>query len=254
MSHHFNDYIDQLVTLSKTHTLTEISTQLRIPKSTVRLWLVKLEVVPLRGKTGREVYQFQRDFFHLVDSEEKAYWLGFLYADGNVSGYKVRITLAVKDIDHLTLFRDALQHTAPIRRFMRETGERCYFGLTSVEMVQDLHRLGVVENKTFQIGLPSIEQHLMRHFVRGFFDGDGCVMSRRDTPTTYVLGYTPFLEQLIQWLGVPITLRQRKDKDTRLSYWQTYGETSRHILRILYEGCSVALPRKKLLADYWIGH
>nr|DAG90196.1 MAG TPA: endonuclease [Crassvirales sp.] len=57
--------------------------------------------------------EFNRDFFSVIDTEEKAYWLGFLYADGfiSASGNTVGLSISLKDIDHLKKYNNALNYT-----------------------------------------------------------------------------------------------------------------------------------------------
>ena len=126
-------------------------------------------------------YVLNQSYFETIDSEEKAYWLGFLYADGNVYVNKEQkqnvITLSLKNTDreHVNKFRSAIQSDTIIRD--------CDHGMvtlkiTSEKMTSDLIRIGCVPNKTFKVTFPSeevIPKHLQRHFIRGIFDGDGCI-------------------------------------------------------------------------------
>lgn len=126
-------------------------------------------------------YVLNQSYFETIDSEEKAYWLGFLYADGNVYVNKEQkqnvVTLSLKNTDkeHVNKFRSAIQSDAIIRD--------CDHGMvtlkiTSEKMTSDLIRIGCVPNKTFKVTFPSeevIPKHLQRHFIRGIFDGDGCI-------------------------------------------------------------------------------
>ena len=104
-----------------------------------------------RGTAGFKE-PFKENFFENIDSEEKAYFLGFLMADGNVYVRKqsqpcIRLEISVKDC--------------------------CSLKVHSCKMFNDLGKLGVIPNKTKHEIIPNINQDMMRHFIRGFFDGDG---------------------------------------------------------------------------------
>lgn len=125
------------------------------------------------------------NYFDEIDSEEKAYWLGFIYADGYIrerkSGKSLEIKLAVKDKKHLELFREHLKSTHKITECVNEVrykggiskSEICAIAIYSSKIVESIKRQGVHSRKTFSITKPNIEEKFMNHFLRGYFDGDG---------------------------------------------------------------------------------
>ena len=74
-------------------------------------------------KVGNKKYQVDDNYFNLIDTEEKAYWLGFLYADGYVrmkdsrSG-QLKLKLSSKDRDHIILFNKCLSSNYPIKDYL----------------------------------------------------------------------------------------------------------------------------------------
>lgn len=157
---------------------------------------VKKDAKQVRTKSSVLGYRKQnigikRDYFNVIDTEEKAYWLGFIYADGYVSISKtggqqeVGIELNVNDIGHLRKFDKALNGNLPIAIRTRKptlikgvpTGERevCSIRIYSKKMVSDLIKHGVTIRKTYSKEFPIVEDGLFFHFLRGFFDGDGCI-------------------------------------------------------------------------------
>lgn len=118
------------------------------------------------------------DFFDRIDSEEKAYWLGFVWADGNVRAdfRTLRINLAVRDETHLKKFA-SLFGLRTRRAKRRKNSVTAYVALNCTSTCRALAAKGVVPNKTrFDSRKPIdvVPARLRRHFVRGFFDGDGC--------------------------------------------------------------------------------
>ena len=123
--------------------------------------------------------------FENIDNEEKAYWLGFIYADGYIrerkSGNSLEIKLSVKDISHLELFRKNLDSNHLIREAFSKVkykggvsiSHMCHLAIYSSQIVESIKTKGVHSRKTFTIGKPNIDEDLIPHFIRGYFDGDG---------------------------------------------------------------------------------
>lgn len=136
-------------------------------------------------------YFCEEDFFERIDTEAKAYWLGFLYADGYIlnrkkhSNYKVGIALSVIDKEHLFKFKNCIKSNHPIKTYKASKksygGNYCRILVSSNKMANDLINKGCVLNKTKVLSFPSNEivpKKLIRHFIRGFVDGDGSLMYR----------------------------------------------------------------------------
>lgn len=135
------------------------------------------------------MYDINKDYFKIIDTEEKAYWLGFIYADGCVTktgrGYTLRIKLARKDEDTLYKLRECIGSNAPIRRdtlkadkLVTKDFENSTLIICNTEMCNDLIKLGCGERKSLTLKPPTYEQvpkHLVVHFIRGYLDGDGWV-------------------------------------------------------------------------------
>jgi hypothetical protein len=137
------------------------------------------------NKINSRKYYVDESYFEKIDNEHKAYWLGFLYADGYISYNNnqkiVGIALSEKDIDHVTAFKQDLNATYNIHTYQSSgysDGRYCRLAITSDKMFDDLCRCGVVERKTNILVPPSkeiINDNLISHFIRGYFDGDGCI-------------------------------------------------------------------------------
>lgn len=144
--------------------------------------------------------KFNHNFFEDVNCEEKAYWLGFIMADGCVSltqSPKVAIGLNKKDELHLKKWHKALKSCLKIHY----CGDRVASSHSSAKMCQDLIRLGCIPRKSLQLKFPSLREDLIRHFVRGYFDGDGCISWHNKHQKTFqirftIIGTKAFLDQL----------------------------------------------------------
>lgn len=133
-------------------------------------------------------YLFNRDFFEHILSEEQAYWLGFIIADGGISDIKsqrrLRILLAATDASHLQKFIKHINGNMQIKYSETQLNNKihpnCSLTLYSKKIVDDLNKLQVYPNKSMKEVPPNIDEKLMKHFIRGLFDGDGCISIYND--------------------------------------------------------------------------
>ena len=114
--------------------------------------------------------------FEIIDTEEKAYWLGFLYADGCVGSNenKVELGLAEKDLKHIEKFRDFI---GVFNKICYRSSTKSYrYSFRSETCKNDLIKQGCTQKKSLTLTFPTEEQvpkTLIKHFIRGYFDGDG---------------------------------------------------------------------------------
>ena len=132
-------------------------------------------------------YQVNDKFFEAVNSEKVAYVLGFLYADGcnqfnkQSSSKTLSITQAEQDLDILEKIRDAMDSTHPFRKIDAIDDKHMVkykFAISWAKISDDAYKLGVVYNKSLILKFPSFDivpEEYMNHFIRGYFDGDGCI-------------------------------------------------------------------------------
>lgn len=122
-------------------------------------------------------YQVNQEYFRDLNSGEKAYILGFLYADGNVCENYVKFGQVIINKDIVEKVNNALSSNYPIRELQPKKGNLFYeVTFHSITMCTDLATLGIVPNKSLILKFPTfIPEPLMSHFIRGYFDGDGCI-------------------------------------------------------------------------------
>jgi hypothetical protein len=236
--------------------------------------------IPKRCAGGRK-YHFHEAYFETVDSEEKAYWLGFLTADGNITDVHegdrhrsdVSLGLAWSDYAHVQAFRDAVGSIAPILKIIEDETRfpqghvtlntySARLVLHSVQMVADLRRLGVHPRKSLTQLPWEGPEHLLRHYYRGLVDGDGSLSfhTRRQPYKDRVYEYEEWGVNLAGTLAVTqgfvdFVARQighqvkpcRQGKIWVSSYCGL--ELPQKVARVLYQDVSIALDRKKALAE-----
>jgi hypothetical protein len=203
--------------------------------------------VTLRSK--REANKKQKcneRYFQDIDTEEKAYWLGFLTADGCVtrgkkSGDSPRISLhlAEQDYGHLMKLKKALQASQMI-----SVNERsCSLTIYSSDMAADLARHGIRPNKTFSTKPAQIAIDFVRHYWRGVIDGDGDFAKSGDSlklvgDYDIVLAFQEFV--LAYCPQVTANIRKRENIFT-LSIRR---QATRCMLQAMYGDATVSLDRK----------
>ena len=125
-------------------------------------------------------YCINENYFHMINNQEKAYVLGLLYADGNANKKFKQITLKLQEKDKSILEKISLliETNKPLHfvKKTKSTHQNQYsLKITNRVIYQDLLKHGIVPNKTFITKMPCLDTDLFMHFVRGYFDGDGCI-------------------------------------------------------------------------------
>lgn len=222
--------------------IQEVSRQLSVNRSSVLKRLKKLGIhVP-----DRRIFKFNNRIFDVIDTEQKAYWLGFLFADGYLSSssYNMELSLGIKDRAHLQKFADFLEH----HNNVKVDSYRCRFSVTNKHLWETLNRLGCTPRKSLTLKFPDPEIFksplLIRDFIRGYFDGDGCIyFTKTGRLSCSVLGTKEFITEIIKYSGISRNLFQRNpDKNTFAAHY-SYS-TADSFCNYLYSDATVYLDRK----------
>ena len=199
-------------------------------------------------------YKFNEHYFDKIDTKEKAYWLGFLYADGSVAKDRDRISVALaeKDKVHIEKFATALEIDTPITYNPKTKSNRLV--INSLIMKEALVKLGCVPNKSFHnVEVPLMDTpELCKAFIRGYFDGDGC-LTYNDSANRYKVSFLGsrnllmFINEFFElMLGLSLqTLMQDSRRKTDNTFIIEYSgkQNVLNILNYLYDG-DVCLERK----------
>lgn len=204
-----------------------------------------------RGKEYMRKITLKDNFFQVIDTEEKAYWLGFLAADGCITtGNRVVLNLSTKDEQHIHKFRQALcsQHTISFN----EGHKSSYFAFRSAQMVQDLAKHGVHAQKTHTAFSPKLAPSLQPHYWRGVIDGDGCIYPSRQEIVLVgnfqlVSSFRDFCTTLYPRIRGTV-----RAKETIFQY-SLRGKIALSILEILYAHATVFLNRKHEIYQQVVG-
>ena len=141
----------------------------------------------INGTSKREI---RHNFFSSIETEIQAYLLGFIASDGSINDerHTLTIRISIKD-EHLLEFFKIISPDAYIQKIeskehgeirgkIVKSGEAVRLSISSKILIEDLHKLGIVERKTYSdMYIPKqIPERLIKHFIRGYFDGDGSIM------------------------------------------------------------------------------
>lgn len=147
------------------------------PKTIISLLRQNGEMINFRPK-----YSVDDTYFSNIDDQNKAYILGLIYADGNVSDSNFSISLQERDMHILDSIRVLMGSTNPLKYINQkkksETFQNQYkLSIYNKKIVQDLNNYGVMKNKSLKIKFPKfLSDELFPHFLRGLFDGDGLLI------------------------------------------------------------------------------
>jgi hypothetical protein len=205
-----------------------------------------------------------KDFFNTIDTEEKAYWLGFIYADGYVlcnkinGQYRLGIELAKKDGNHLEKLANIFGKEVKYRSRTGSFGshEQVDLIVNNKSIYTSLSNLGITSSKTKSSGenvLNNISKELIRHFIRGLFDGDGSIFDRGDNSFQFSIaaGSEEFLQNIQLIMTDQLCLNKTKiaKNTTGEAYYIVYSgrRQLQKIFHWFYDDSILYLERKKLV-------
>lgn len=205
----------------------------------------------------KHIPTFNYKIFDEIDTEEKAYWLGFLYADGSVErkGNHVELSLKKTDFDHLEKYKTFLESSLSVKK----DSFRCRFTVCNQYFQHRLIILGCTNNKSLTLKFPNKdifkEENLIRHFIRGYFDGDGGISYTEKTKSTSILGTFEFLTELISYLPCKKKTFYRDKRWSGNTFGIQYSKIdSVNLLNYLYSNSNISLDRKYKLFQKFAVH
>lgn len=188
----------------------KISNCFNVCPQTIAKILSENNVIMRNKSEAARKYSIVEDFFDSIDTQEKAYFLGYLYADGCNSGKHISLNLSEKDKDMLYRLNMLVHpvgkplykgHQRTITFKNKKTGcvtkVNYHLNIQSEHISDVLTRHGCTPRKTTTLQFPSnsVPKELISHFIRGYFDGDGSISiyGRRDS---YIQGYISIVSSI----------------------------------------------------------
>lgn len=233
----------------------QIANELGVNYTTVHRWLRKFG---LSLPNHHNELKFDNTVFDTIDTEEKAYWFGFLCADGCVYSNRVAVELSLKgsDIEHLEKFRVFLKNKNEVKLGKATCNgkefSRCRMTLIDKHFHDALINKGCVPQKSLTLEFPDTSifcsPNLIKHFIRGYFDGDGCITpSGCSKIATTLNGTNEFLTKVIEYyphLFSAPRLNNKNHPEINAYVIGNCGLKATEFCHDLYDGAQIYLQRK----------
>lgn len=197
-------------------------------------------------------FKSNENYFSPIDTEAKAYWLGFIFADGNNNGTnRLTLRLSNKDKKHVQSFKEAISFEGNV---CTNNGTSSIV-ITSTKLIENLNKLGCIKNKSLVIRFPVLDCVYVSHFIRGYFDGDGCVCTYWDKRgkercnASIYSGSVEFIKDLVS------IFQELNIHHGHVSTNAIYFAAKKDLLKFhnfLYKNATISLLRKKNKFDSYV--
>ena len=195
-------------------------------------------------------YYRNSNVFEKIDTEEKAYWLGFLYADGYVDPERGEIILGLadKDKEHIDKFRLFLETNAPYKdKINNQKKPYRFFRLYDKKLCEDLEKQGLYRKKSLTLEPKMIiPNEFLIAWSRGLFDGDGSIFPQKNSKNSIryridLMGTEPVLNYVMNlW-----QISKKLDWNRSVPKIVVAGKREvNRILHLLYDDATIYLDRK----------
>lgn len=218
--------------------------------------------------------KFNEHVFDKIDSEEKAYWLGFIFADGSIGStplqedkkatYTMELSLKGEDSEHLEKFNifmgyDGNNVKISNSKCNEKIFKRCRWKIANKHLWNTLNDLGCTPCKSLSLKFPNESifesKDLIRHFIRGYFDGDGCISRHIHntiiTPSISMLGTPEFLLNVERNIPCKVNYRHDKRHSVQTQILEFNKEEGIKFINYLYKDANVYLDRKYKLYEFF---
>lgn len=128
-------------------------------------------------------YKLNENYFDFIDDEYKAYFLGFIYADGCLYKNRLQISLQEEDSYVLNILLKKMESEHLLYNVNPKNinaKKQKFLSISNENLFNSLIKKGLHPNKSLTINFPSydiVPKNFIKHFIRGFIDGDGCIHS-----------------------------------------------------------------------------
>ena len=197
------------------------------------------------------VYDVDVHYFDSIDTEHKAYWIGYIFADGHIAkSMHLMFGCQTADIDVLEKIKTDLSCTSLIKI---NKDNNPILNICSKHMCQTLLDMGFTHTKSYEVDfekiISHIPNHLLHHFIRGMFDGDGSI---RYYNYDYVKGYQYHfgytgLKEVCEFVAKFLKLKTKivRERDTNTYTLKTANAPMiKYIYNTLYKDATIYCERK----------
>lgn len=255
--------------ISHKTTLEEVGKLFGLGVTCIEQVLIRNNIDRLKSSDFIRKYTIDEDYFLDINSDTKAYILGFIYADGNIGGsnYKMSISLQEDDKDILVKMNQAfksdrpLMYREPPKKYPNRKPQYTLV-VENKKFCQNLMKHGVNPRKSYNATFPiQISNKFYKSFIRGIFDGDGCItQSKRGDCHISFTGTNELMNSIGDIIENELKIKKHIylaqnskviDKNTRVLSFGGNRQTKR-FLDWVYNDADIFLDRKyKRYCDYF---
>lgn len=250
------DELDFLKNNYLKYSYPELSVIMNRSRSAIQHKISRLELHKSKYDNTKKI--FNENYFENIDNDEKAYWLGFIAADGTIyhdcknNSYRLKISLQESDNDFLSKFLKSISANFGIKHKQTKLNNKfykyCEVAFTSKKMVLDLHKY-LEFRKTYNMYLPKINERYTRDFIRGFIDGDGCFYINHNNSKKHYMEIVSYGDTILKQFqhefekhNIKSVIYEKKNGNKKLG---VYANNSLYMLHhYLYDGATIFMERK----------
>lgn len=193
------------------------------------------------------------NYFNNINSEEKSYFLGLLYADGYVCPETNRtgIQLQERDKGILQKFKFQIYGNSELTTYISKNPNHqntTCLCVSSKQICDDLIRHGCIPRKSLILTFPTtVPDHLIHHFIRGYFDGDGHIPKKLFNDSITIVSTVMFNEKIkliLDNMQIYSRIYQHLNNKTTSVLKISKGKSKIKFLEYLYNDASLYIERK----------
>jgi hypothetical protein len=231
---------------------TDLAKKYLISRPTVRAYAKRLNLH--KGNVCRlKTYTLNENYFKVIDTKNKAYILGFIYADGCNTRRGLKIGLVETDKEILEFIKkeiDSNNELKYIKPFKKTWSFKWELSISSMQLSKDLTNMGCPPNKSLILKFPNfISNEFMSHFIRGYFDGDGGINNKNGSwHITFTSGSKEFIEELkkhLDNLNIFSKIYIAGTKKTCFTISLARKKEIQKLINYMYKDADFSLARKK---------
>jgi hypothetical protein len=238
----------------------KIATELNVKYNLVYSTLNRNNIIIRPMSQLKRKYEINEHCFDSIDEEWKSYFLGLFYADGCLTKYSAKISLITDDKNILEILNRFIYPNRPLsskiqKTFINSKNNKTYIGrpqstldITNKHINNRLRELGLCERKSLTLQFPTyqmIPEKLMTHFIRGYFDGDGCIQIRKWGQRFDIISSYDFCNSLLQWFKTNLQIEGKLEPRNKVCRLVVHNKKDIHALyHFLYDSSSIYLNRK----------
>lgn len=208
--------------------------------------------------SGTRKYNLNETYFDNIDTPNKAYIIGLLWADGSnsIKNHTISISLQEQDKDILVAVAKELESNCPLifynyKKKNPNFSNQYRLTIHSKYMSNTLEKLGMVQNKSIHLEFPTwLRYDLYSHFIRGYMDGDGWISKNSKAPRVEIVGTSNFCDGLSKYIceqfGIKCAIRKRyKESNSSVRQLDFGGRKQvKRFLDFIYNDSELFLQRK----------